>query len=85
MTTPPIALHAFEEVSAEWKGFGIRVRMPTYRRSLEETLNPFGDTGFAITRVIEPKPTEAFRAADPEHYEELSREPVFLCIQAVRT
>ena len=74
-----------EQVSAEWKGFGVRVQMPTYRRSLEETLNPFGDAGFAITRVIEPKPTEEFRAADPEHYEELSREPVFLCIQAVRS
>lgn len=74
-----------ERVSAEWKGFGIRVQMPTYRRSLEETFNPFGEAGFVITRVIEPKPTKEFRAADPEHYEELSREPVFLCIQAVRS
>lgn len=73
-----------EKVSAEWKGFGVRVQMPTYRRSLEETLNPFGEAGFAITRVIEPKPTDELRAADPQHYEELSREPVFLCIQAQR-
>lgn len=73
-----------EKVSAEWKGFGEPIRMPTYRRSLEETLNPFAEAGFAITRILEPKPTDAFRAADPEHYEELSREPVFLCIQAVR-
>jgi hypothetical protein len=43
-----------------------------------------GAPGFAITRVLEPKPTDEFRAADPEHYEELMREPVFLCIQAVR-
>ncbi len=73
-----------EPVSAEWKGFGVRVQMPTYRRSLQETLNPFADAGFAITRILEPRPTEAFRAADPKHYEELSREPAFLCIQAVR-
>lgn len=73
-----------EPVSAEWSGFGVRVRMPTYRRSLAETLNPFADAGFAITRILEPKPTAAFRAADPKHYEELMREPAFLCIQAVR-
>lgn len=74
-----------ELVHSEWNGFGGRVRMPSYRRSLEQTLNPFGEAGFVIERVVEPKPTPEFRAADPKHYEELSRQPCFLCIRATRT
>lgn len=73
-----------EQVTSVWNGFGERILMPSYRRSLQETLNPFADAGFAIARTLEPKPTEEFRTVDPRHYEELSREPVFLCIRAVR-
>jgi SAM-dependent methyltransferase len=73
-----------EEVSAEWSGFGRRIRMPSYRRSLEETLSPFGESGFLIERVIEPKPTAEFAAADPRHYEELMQQPCFLCIRAIK-
>lgn len=73
-----------ERVSAEWGGFGPRVRVPSYRRSLEETLNPFYDAGFAITKVVEPRPTEEFQRVDPRHYAELMERPAFLCIEAVR-
>lgn len=73
-----------ELVHAEWTGFGPRVRMPTYRRSLEETLNPFAETGFLIERVLEPRPTADFAAADPRHYEELMQRPCFLCIRATK-
>lgn len=73
-----------ELVASEWKGFGSRVRMPSYRRSLEETLNPFIEAGFRLDRLIEPKPTEEMRNADPRHFEELSRQPCFLCIRAVK-
>ncbi len=72
-----------ELVESTWTGFG-GVRMPSYRRSLEETLNPFGDAGFRIEHVLEPKPTEEMRTADPRHFEELRRQPCFLCIRAVR-
>jgi ubiquinone/menaquinone biosynthesis C-methylase UbiE len=72
-----------ELVHTEWRGFGPSVRMPTYRRSLEETLNPFVETGFLIERVLEPRPTADFAAADPRHYEELMRKPCFLCIRAM--
>lgn len=71
-----------ELVHAEWSGFGPRVQMPAYRRSLEETLNPFVETGFIIESVLEPRPTAQFAAADPEHYEELMHRPCFLCIRA---
>jgi len=72
-----------EAVQAEWKGFTpVRVRMPCYRRSMEETLNPFADAGFRIERVLEPKPTEEFRKVDPKHYAELMHQPSFVCIRA---
>jgi ubiquinone/menaquinone biosynthesis C-methylase UbiE len=72
-----------ELVGSEWKGFdGVKVYMPTFRRSLEETLNPLIEAGFHIERILEPRPTEEFRAADPEDYEELLQRPSFLCIRA---
>ena len=72
-----------ELVGSEWKGFeGVKVYMPIFRRSLEETLNPLIEAGFCIDRILEPRPTEEFRKADPEAYAELSLRPGFLCIRA---
>ena len=73
-----------ELVASEWKGFSRRVCMPGYRRSLEDTLNPFIDAGFKLDRILEPKATEDLRRADPRHFEELRRQPVFLCIRALK-
>lgn len=73
-----------ELVSAEWRGFGGRVRVHCYRRSLQESLMSFIDSGFVIDRVLEPRPTEEFRAADPRHYAELMTFPAFLCIRAAK-
>lgn len=74
---------ATELVSSQWTGFApVRVTMPTYRRSLQETLNPFAENGFQIERILEPKPTEEFLKADPRHYRELMKQPCFLCIRA---
>lgn len=72
-----------ELVDSEWGGFGsVRVRMPSFRRSLEETLNPLTEAGFRLEALLEPRPTAEFREADPKHYEELSRLPCFLCVRA---
>jgi SAM-dependent methyltransferase len=74
-----------EFVSCEWKGFGkIQVRVPSFRRSLGEIINPLTETGFRIDRILEPKPTEEFKLADPRNYEELLRHPVFLCVRAIK-
>lgn len=35
-------------------------------------------------KVLEPKPTGEFEAADPKHCEELLRQPCFLCIRVVK-
>ncbi|MDQ3687341.1 MAG: class I SAM-dependent methyltransferase [Acidobacteriota bacterium] len=72
-----------ELVGSEWRGFGpVRVRMPSFRRSLGATLGPLTEAGFCLERILEPKPTEEFKEADPKHYKELSRQPCFLCVRA---
>lgn len=66
-----------------WTGFDeVRVQMPSYRRSLEATLNPIIDAGFHLEKILEPRPTEEFKRADPKDYEKLMQQPVFLCIRA---
>jgi SAM-dependent methyltransferase len=72
-----------ELVGCEWRGFDqVRVYMPSYRRPLGAVFNPLLEAGFTLERIIEPKPTEEFLAADPKHYQELSQRPCFLCIRA---
>lgn len=76
---------ATELVGSEWRGFkSVRVHMPSFRRSLGATLNPLVEAGFRIETLLEPKPTEAFKEADPKHYEELSQQPCFLCVRAAK-
>ena len=73
-----------ELLEYEWKGFGIPVVMPFYRRPLNALINPLLEAGFALERVLEPTPTEELRYKDPEDYEKLSRQPGFLCLRAVK-
>jgi len=81
-------LHGAEEYFAtelgetEWRGFGIRVRMPSYRRPLSEMISPLAGAGFVVEQIIEPRPTEEFKHKDPEAYERLSKRPGFLCVRA---
>lgn len=72
------------EVSCTWTGFGKEVRMPSYHHSLGGIAEALAANGFVIERVLEPKPTDEFRAAAPEEYEKLSRFPLFICIRARR-
>ena len=74
-----------ELLDLEWTGFGTPIRVPSYRRPLSAMLNPLIEAGFALERVLEPIPTERFKEAAPAHYEELSRQPGFLCIRAAKT
>jgi len=73
-----------ELVEYEWTGFGTPVRVPSYRRPLNEVINPLVKAGFVLERLLEPVPTEEFREAAPEEYEELRRRPGFLCVRAVK-
>jgi SAM-dependent methyltransferase len=73
-----------ELVEEEWRGFGTPVRVRFYRRSLQDVLNPLLEAGFVLERILEPRPTEEFRLAEPKDYQELCREPGFLCVRAAK-
>ena len=68
-----------EEREDSWDGVGT-VRF--YHRPLREIVNALADAGFAIRRMEEPVPTEAFRALKPDSYERLLRQPSFLLVLA---
>jgi hypothetical protein len=73
-----------EMVEWEWTGFDIPVRVPAYRRPLSAVLNPLLEAGFVLERILEPTPTEQFKQEDPKGYEQLSRQPGFLCTRAAK-
>lgn len=74
---------AIEPVICEWHGFGdAPIHMPSFRRPLNEFFNPLTEAGFCIEKLVEPKPTHNFKNADPQGYEELNRQPLFLSIRA---
>jgi len=71
----------FDVVQQEdhWKRIGT-VRF--YRRSLAAIGEALAGAGFGIERIVEPSPTEAFRAARPDAVAPLHRHPEFLIILA---
>jgi SAM-dependent methyltransferase len=71
-----------ELVKPEWKGFGIPVVVPCYRRPLQAILDPLLEAGFVLDRLLEPRPIRKFKQKIPKDYEELSKQPGFLCIRA---
>lgn len=71
-----------EYVECEWTGFGTKVVMPSYRRSLQEFLTPILDAGLVLERIVEPLPTNDFKQADSARYEALMHRPGFLCVRA---
>ena len=73
-----------ELVEYEWTGFGIPVRVPSYRRPLAEVINPLVEAGFVLDRLLEPLPVEEFRERASEDYEELMRRPGFMCVRAIK-
>ena len=72
-----------ERVEVVWKGFGdLQVTMPSYRRPLSAMISALASTGFRVEQILEPLPTETFKHKDPKDYEELSKQPGFMCIRA---
>ncbi len=68
----------------EWKGFDQPVVVPSYRRPLQEMINPLIEEGFTLDKVLEPQPTEDFKRADEREYRHLSQNPGFICFRAVK-
>ncbi len=66
-----------------WGGFGDpQPVVESYRRPLQEVLNPLIEAGFCLDRILEPKPIPEFAAADAETYQHLMHAPGFLCVRA---
>jgi len=72
-----------EKVEMMWTTWGEPVLMPSYRRPLENITNALYKAGFTIERLVEAKPTEDYKRADPEGYEKVSKRPSFLCVKAI--
>ncbi len=73
---------ATELIETEWRGFGIPIKVPSYRRSLGSMVSALTATGFVIESIVEPRPTEMFKKKDPDTHQRLSKKPGFLCIRA---
>jgi SAM-dependent methyltransferase len=71
-----------ELIEEEWGWLGSRMRY--FRRPLCALTEPLTSAGFVIERIVEAKPVEAMKAADPASYDRLSRMPAFLHIRARR-
>lgn len=55
-----------------------------YRRPLTAMASALAGAGFVIERLLEPQPTDEFRAAKPKSFARLSTEPWFLFFRARR-
>lgn len=73
-----------EHVKATWGGFGKKVEVNSYRRSLNECISPFTDNGFYLDKLLEPKPVAEFEKLDPRHFKELNQFPAFLCLRFIK-
>lgn len=70
---------AVEHVVDHWDWVG---RVEFFRRSLTEIVDSVVGSGFVIERLVEPLPTDEFRAAKPDEWERLMHQPEFLMILA---
>jgi ubiquinone/menaquinone biosynthesis C-methylase UbiE len=70
------------EVGCDWRGFGKIVRMQSYFHSLGSISEALSRNHFVIETILEPKPTDEFKAADPEGFHKLMKFPLFICIRA---
>lgn len=71
-----------ELIIDQWKKEGKSFEVPFYRRPLQQILNETLSY-FSIGEVIEPTPTQRFKALAPEKYDRLMKSPQFLIIKAI--
>jgi len=72
------------EMTFDWPAYGVRERIPYFRRPLSAMLDPLFSAGFRLERMLEPRPTPEFRSGDARDYEKLMRQPGFLCVRAAK-
>lgn len=73
-----------EPVKAVWKGFDKPVEVNSFRRPLNECIEPFTNNGFYIDKLVEPRPNVKNKEAAPKQFTETNIFPSFMCIRAVK-
>lgn len=71
-----------ELLEDEWDTQNGKVKVQFYRRPLSQIFSAVLEAGFLIENVLEPMPTEEFKAALPDIYQRLTQKPQFLFIKA---
>ncbi len=69
-----------EAISPWLTAFG--VELPSYRRPLSDIHRALRAAGFVLEDLLEPVPIGDCAKVHPEEYEQLSKQPVFLCMRA---
>ncbi len=70
-------------IAYDWTGFTEEpVKVPCYRRPLEDYTEALAQSGFVIQRLTEPIPTERFKEQMPESYARHLKNPLFMAIRA---
>jgi SAM-dependent methyltransferase len=68
----------------DWPSYGVRVRVPYYRRPLSGMVGPLLAAGFVLEGLVEPRPIPEFQKEEPSDYTKLNRQPGFICFRAVK-
>ena len=74
-----------QKIGCTWTGFGKKVYVPEYYHSLGTLSECLTNSGFMIEKILEPKPTEEFKQADPDGYERLMKLPGFICFRSYKS
>lgn len=69
-----------QPVEENWAPTGRGI--PSYRRPLSAISDAFWQAGFLIERMVEPKPTAAWKTIHERSYQTWMEHPVILCISA---
>ncbi len=73
-----------KRVETKWTGFDEEVLMTSYYHSLGTITEALSNSGFAIEKVVEPKPIKDFENVDKKGYDKLMKFPLFICFKAVK-
>jgi SAM-dependent methyltransferase len=68
-----------------WGGFGEpKPYIEAYRRPLADIVNSLTEAGWALDKLVEPRPAPEMKAVAPALYAELEQAPAFICVRAQR-
>lgn len=73
-----------ELVEDEWETSIGTILVDFYTRPLSKILEGPLSSGFVISRLEEPMPTDKFREVNPEKYDIVLKKPRFLFIEAIK-